>query len=137
MGEYEKMPRTINGYPVGETLLTFSFEDFSERVIAQLTDDERQGAVVYRAESLVAAGTHLELPGTRIDEDTDSYLGFIDRDPTANWGHEARYVIMDVESGVLRSVNARLPPFRSGVNLIWRLVYRGPSVPETAVERPS
>lgn len=117
--------------------MTFSSQDFDERVNAELTEDERRGAVVYAAENVVAAGTHLELPGTRIDADRDSYLAFIDRDPTANWGHEARYVTMDVESGIMSSLNARLPPFRSGADLIWRLVYRAPSVPETAVERLS
>ncbi len=117
--------------------MAFSFTDFRRLLIDQLTDDERSGAVAYAAETPLAAGTHLELPGTSIDVVGESYVGFIDRDPTANWGHAARYVIMDVASGAVNSKSARLPPFRSRTGLAWRLVYKAPSVPEAAVEKLS
>ncbi len=115
--------------------MAISFTDFTKLLVAQLTDDERSGAAAYAAEPPLAAGTHLELPGTSIDVVGDSYLGFIDRDPTANWGHAARYVIMDAASGAVNSKSTRLPPFGSPKGLTWRLIYKAPSVPEAAVER--
>jgi hypothetical protein len=86
------------------------------------------------AEERLPAGTQIQYPGTRIEVSTDSYLGFIDREPSANWGHPARYVIVNLEDGEIHSLEARLPPFRSGEGLHWHVAYQGPSAPDTAVE---
>lgn len=115
--------------------MSFSFSDFTGLLIAQLGEDERRGCVAYAAEAPLLAGTRVQLPGTLVEVDTDSYLGFIDREPTANWGHDARYVTVDVENGGVHSQDARLPPFRSGAGLVWRVVYKAPSVPDAAVQR--
>jgi hypothetical protein len=111
-----------------------SFDDFSKALIAQLTEEERQGGVAYASEDQLPAGTHLQLPGIQIDVPRDSYLGFVDREPDANWGHAARYVIVDRESGAIRSLAARLPPFSSGGDPRWRVIYQAPAVPDTFVE---
>src|SRR5262245_48224778 len=115
--------------------MSLSFDDFVKALIAGLTEDERQGAVAYVAEEQLRAGSQTQFPGAPIQVPTDSYLGFIDREPGANWGHAARYVIVDRQSGESRSQAARLPPFRSG-DQHWRVVYQAPSVPDTAVEHP-
>jgi len=116
--------------------MSLSFEDFTKALIAQLTEQERRGGVAYVAERQLPAGTKIQFPGTRIEVPTDTYLGFIDQEPNANWGHSARYVLISQESGEIHSLNARLPPFRSGGDLRWRVVYQAPSVPDTAVEHP-
>jgi hypothetical protein len=116
--------------------MPLSFDDFTKALIAQLTEDERRGGVAYAAERQLPAGTQIQFPGTRIEVSTDAYLGFIDQEPSANWGHPARYVIVSQESGEIHSLEARLPPFRSGGDLRWRVAYQAPSVPDTAVEHP-
>jgi len=116
--------------------MSLSFDDFTRALIAQLTDDELRKGVAYVAERRLPAGTQIQFPGTRIEVQTDSYLGFIDREPSANWGHPARYVIVNEESGEIHSQEARLPPFRSGEALRWRMAYQAPSVPDTVVEHP-
>lgn len=114
--------------------MSVSFDDFTKALIAQLTDDEREGGVAYAADRQLPAGTQIQFPGIRIEIPTDSYLGFIDREPTANWGHPARYVIVNQESGESHSLEARFPPFRSGEDLGWCVAYKAASVPDAVVE---
>lgn len=116
--------------------MSLSFDDFIKALIAQLTEDELREGVAYAAERRLPAGAQIQFPGTRIEVQTDSYLGFIDREPWANWGHPARYIIVDEKSGEIRSLEARLPPFRSEEDLHWRKAYQAPSVPDTVVEHP-
>lgn len=120
-------------YPWRMTM-SLSFEDFTKALIAQLSEEERRDSVAYVAEGQLPAGTHIQFPGIRIDVPTATYLGFIDQEPRANWGHPARYVLISQESGEIHSLTARFPPFRSGENLRWRVVYQAPSVPDSAVE---
>ena len=115
-----------------------SFEDFVSGVQAHLTPDERANGVAYAAvtETPFAAGTQLQFPGTVIEVPAESRLAFIDRQPMANWGHSARYLLVGRESGETWSFEARLPPFRQDGDLRWRLVYKAPSVPDAAVALP-
>jgi hypothetical protein len=115
--------------------MPLSFDDFVKTLIAQLTENERRQGIAYAAEGRLPAGSRFQFPGTRIEATTDSYLGFIDREPGANWGHSARYVIVNAEKGEIRSLEVRLPPFSGGANLRWRVAYRAPSVPDTQVAR--
>ena len=78
-------------------------------------------------------GTHIQFPGTRLEVPTDSYLGFIDQEPGANWGHSARYVMIDQEKGEIHSVAARLPPFGGQEDVRWRVAYQAPTVPDALV----
>jgi hypothetical protein len=115
-----------------------SFEDFIVDAYAHFTPDERANAVVYAAVSEIpfAAGTQLKFPGATIQVDSDSWLAFIDRAPMANWGHPARYLLLDRKSGEPRSVDTRLPPFQPDGELRWRVIYKAPSVPDAAVATP-
>jgi hypothetical protein len=113
-----------------------SFEALVLILQVQLTADERAHAVAYAAEQPLAAGTRLEFPGVVINVPEEAYIAFIDRRPIANWGHPARYLVVSRESGEVRSVDARLPPFRQGGELHWRVVYQAPSVPDAAVAFP-
>jgi hypothetical protein len=116
--------------------MPLSFDDFTKALIAQLTEDERSGGVAYAAQRLLAAESHIQFPGTRIEVQTDSFLGFIDGDPKSNWGQAARYVIVNKENGEVRSLKTRLPPFRGGEDLHWLVAYQAPSVPDVVVEHP-
>jgi hypothetical protein len=117
-------------------IMVQSFEAFVLILLAQLTVGERANAVAYAAEQPVAAGSRLDFPGAVIDVPKEAYVAFIDQQPTANWGHPARYVLVNRESGEVRSVDARLPPFRQKGELHWRVVYQAPSVPDAAVAHP-
>jgi hypothetical protein len=116
--------------------MTSSFEDFVSIIQSVLTPQERADGVAYAMEAPVAAGTHLQFPGVVIEAPAGSRLAFVDRQPTANWGHSARYVLVSVEGGEVRSFEARLPPFQSGGDLQWRVIYKAQSAPDAAVALP-
>jgi hypothetical protein len=113
-----------------------SFEAFLLILQLQLTAAERAEGIAYAVETPIPAGTLLRFPGTVIDLPAEAYLAFIDRQPTANWGHPARYVLVRRKSGDVSSVEARLPPFGERANLRWRVVYRAPSIPDAAGALP-
>jgi hypothetical protein len=115
-----------------------SYQDFISKLLTHLTGEERANGVAYAAgiEKPFAAGTRLLFPGVEIEVTAESWLAFIDRVPTANWGHPARYLLMSTESDETSSFETRLPPFQPHAELRWRVVYKAPSVPDAAVATP-
>ena len=104
-----------------------------ERLRDALDDEERAGAVAYAAVGSVPAGAALGLPGIDATAPAAALLGFVDREPGANWAHGARYLLIDRESGEVTSLDARLPPFGPQARFHWRVAYRAPSVPDALV----
>lgn len=94
---------------------------------SELTADERANGVAYIAETAIAAGTELKFPGVSIHVPWNAYLAFIDRQPMANWGHAARYIVVNRENGEARSYETRLPPFGQQSEFHWRVVYKAAS----------
>lgn len=117
-------------------IMALLFEDFIKILQEQLTPEERATGVVYAAESLIAAGTRLQFAGTVIDVPAASRLAFIDRDPMANWGHSARYLLIGYEDGAILSYESRRPPFQTEGDFRWQKVYQAPAVPDAAVAFP-
>jgi hypothetical protein len=113
-----------------------SFTDFVAILLSQLMEQERELGVAYAAEALITAGTCLRFPGVEIEVKGDSHLAFIDREPAANWGHAARYVLVACEGSEVRSFEARLPPFQIEGGLQWRMVYKAHAAPDAAVAFP-
>ncbi len=107
--------------------MPLSFTDFVKLLISQMTENERREGKAYAAEELLPAGSRTQFNKTSVEVSEDSYIGFIDRDPQANWGHSARYVIVNQKKANISSLEARLPPFGSGSHT-WRLVYTAPGI---------
>lgn len=102
----------------------------------QLTREERRDGVAYLAATPVKARTVLNFPQTNIEVPWDAAVAFVDREPLANWGHSARYVLINRETGAIISVEARFPPFRRDDPLRWSVVYQARSVPDAALAVP-
>jgi hypothetical protein len=113
--------------------MPLSFHGFIKLLISLLSDEERQGSLAYALEQPLGKGESIRFPGIRVEATARSYLGFIDREPSANWGHPARYMIANLEGGEIQSLEARMPPFQAGSDLRWRLVYQGPGVADALV----
>jgi len=108
-------------------------DDLVRTILAQLTSAERAGAVVYLKDTSVPAGSSLEFPRISIEVPWEARVVFVDRDPMANWSHACRYMLVDPERGEVQSHEAQLPPFRPGQGEHWRVIYKAPSVPQSAV----
>lgn len=105
-----------------------------ERLVAQLDEAERAGAVAYYAEAPLSGGAPLGVPRLQVRAPFDALLGFVDREPTANWSHSCRYLLIDRETGKeVVSIEAQLPPFMPGATGQWRVAYKAPAVPDAAV----
>lgn len=104
-------------------------------LLLQLTDSERQQAVVYVLADTAQQGTVLSFPQQSISVPSDALVAFIDRQPTANWGHACRYVLVELNTGRISSWEARFPPFGIQPEAEWRVAYQAASVPEWAVVR--
>jgi hypothetical protein len=102
-------------------------------VTSRLTRDELDHAVAYVADEPVEAGRVLQLPHLELSVPWDAVLAFVDREPFANWGHSSRYLLMRRGADEEMSVEARLPPFGSDAQLNWRVVYKAPGSPDTAL----
>jgi hypothetical protein len=117
-----------------EGMMNQSFAESVACVLHELTPEEREGAVTYLAAEPIERDVRLALPGVEIVAKARSLLAFVDQDPTANWGHQARYILLGCDEGSPAiSVPARLPPFGEKGGLHWKLAYRAATVPESAV----
>jgi hypothetical protein len=105
-------------------------------LLEQLTEAERQKAVVYELATTAVQGTILPFPHLTINVPSDALVAFIDQEPTANWGHACRYVLVELNTGRISSWDARFPPFSIQLGSEWRVAYQAKSVPHGAVVRP-
>jgi hypothetical protein len=108
----------------------------SALLLAQLTPEEREHGVVYQFSDPVESGTTLKFPRCTIRVPWNALLAFIDREPLANWGHSARFILINRSTGETMSVEARFPPFRKENQRLWRVAYQAPTVPDTALAVP-
>jgi len=103
---------------------------------AQLTSPERAGGVVYALIDPVPSRTKLQFPHVTIEVPWEALLAFVDRDPSANWGHSCRYLLVNRATGEVRSTEARFPPFRREDLRRWRVVFQALGVPDSALAVP-
>ena len=104
---------------------------------AHLTPDEIARGVAYCADSTFTPATKIDFPGIHIDVPWEAFLVFVDREPTANWSHSCRYVLINCENGEMKSFEAQFPPFRPDGNFPhWRVLYKAPTVPDAVLAVP-
>ena len=102
-------------------------------LVAQLTEPELGRAVVYALAEAVTVGTLLKLLPLTVPIRREALLAFVDREPLANWGHSCRYILVDTETDEAVSVESRFLPFGRTKLVGWRIVYRAPFVPDSAL----
>jgi hypothetical protein len=103
---------------------------------AQLNRAEREKGVVYLSTEPVKTGARLDFPQCQIEVPWDAILAFVDREPTANWGHSARYILVNRDTGDTQSFEARFPPFQRGDARRWSLFYQARGVPDKFLAVP-
>lgn len=112
----------------------FPDESTIQTIIDHLTLLERDGGVVYIFGSIINEGTKLDYPSVLIEVPwSRATLAFVDRDPRANWSHSSRYMLINLDTGSIRSYEAKLPPFQPAQSSSWHLLYKASSVPDAAL----
>lgn len=113
--------------------MTLPLDQISEIVLANISAKERESCVVYLDEQVLDAGTVLEIDGREIHMPWPTVTAFIDLEPTVNWGHDCRYLLVNSETGELQSIDARFPPFLRGAPDTVRVIWKAETVPSWAV----
>ena len=114
--------------------MALSFEKCVPILKAHLTPEELNRGVGYAAETPIPAGERLRFPRIDIEVPWPAYLAFVDRQPGANWAHSCRYILISRDTGDVASYEARFPPFHTGKDIHWRMVYKAKGVPDSALE---
>lgn len=113
--------------------MSLSREDVAARVLASLGPAERPASAVYLGRRELAAGSTITIDRAEVQVPWDALLAFVDLQPTANWGHPCRYLLVARDSGEIRAIAAAFPPFRSGTKSAFELLWRGEAVPDWAI----
>jgi hypothetical protein len=106
-------------------------------LLAQLDEHELLGGVAYYATSPLLAGAKVSVPRVEITAPWDALLGFVDREPAANWGHSCRYVLINRDTGEALSIEGRFPPFAGDARRGWRVAHKAESVPDALLAVPT
>lgn len=113
--------------------MTLSWDQISELVLASLSAEERESSVAYLDERVLPAGTVVKVDRKDISMPWPAVIAFVDLEPTANWAHDCRYLLVNAETGELQSVDARFPPFLRGASDTLRVIWRAEAIPRWAL----
>lgn len=113
--------------------MALDWDAVAARAVAQLAPEERGSSVVYLDERVHPAGTSVDLEGRTVEVPGPTAVAFVDLEPRLNWGHRCRYLLVDVETGGVAALDARMPPFLRGAAPTLRVVHRGADVPDEAL----
>lgn len=106
-------------------------------VISSLSDQEKEEAIVYVEQHLVPAGEPVPQAGPGRSFDEPVVIAFVDLEPSLNWTHRARYLVLGVDARIRESVDVDRPPYLTGVSPRLRLIHRGGKAPEWAAVAPT
>ena len=104
-------------------------------VLAQLPQTRRECSVVYLDKQMRPAGSDIEVDYKKVLLDQPTVVGFIDLEPEMNWGHACRYVLVNIESGEHRNIDAHFPPFLRENSSDLIVLFKGNKVPPWAVKK--
>jgi hypothetical protein len=99
----------------------------NKSILPQLTTEEKAKGVVYLDHKVCSPGS-LSLANQTVDIAESRYLAFVDAKPGANWTHPCRYLLIDPQSGDVRSIEADRPPVFGPLPPSWQVTWQAPDV---------
>lgn len=90
--------------------MNIRWTELTGRVLNTLTETERQQSVVYFDTNVYEPGATVRLNRQVHVITQPTILAFIDLQPSANWGHPCRYVLLHPEHDGVESIDASFPP---------------------------
>jgi|GEM_PF-2664296 len=98
-----------------------TYDQAQQQVLTKVLDkDETESIVSMCKEPLISGDVVVPQGGEDTTEKAiggNTYFAFIDDDPRAMWSHDARYVYIDADTGVITTVDATWPPLVNGKTL--------------------
>jgi len=113
-----------------------TWDEVGQTALKTLSAEERRSGALYLDVQELVPGTTVKIDSKEIRVRRKTAVAFVDREPGVNWGHSARYLLIDLENGEIESIEAQFPPFLRKVPKTLRLVWKGESVPDWTVVRP-
>jgi hypothetical protein len=113
-----------------------TWDEVAAKAEAVLTAEERRSGVLYLDQRELPAGSTLAVDNREVPVRQPSAVAFVDRVPQANWGHSSRYLLIDLGTGGIESIESQFPPFLRGVPETLRVIHKGETVPDWTVARP-
>jgi hypothetical protein len=132
---FERTMRLVPHVP-NEVAMTLSPAQALPILLSLLSSGERDHAIAYINGQPIAAGQVIAMGPERLEAPFAAIAAFIDEEPTANWSHACRYLLISVENNDVRAIPGRFPPFSKADPGPWRLAYRAPGVPDSFVLVP-
>jgi len=99
---------------VGVLAVPVNWNRIRELVLGALSPEELQKSIVYYDEQVLPANTEVEIEKQKTAMPWAGVVAFIDLEPKVNWGHACRYLLVNIETGEIRTIDARFPPFLRG-----------------------
>jgi hypothetical protein len=116
-----------------EGKMDLSWDQISQLALANLSAEERESSAVYLDQQILPAGAVTAIERKEVRMPWPAVIAFIDLQPEANWAHDCRYLLVNAETGELRSIGARFPPFLSGASDTLKVIWKGDAVPRSAL----
>ena len=114
--------------------MSLTIEQAAEKAVATLSAAEKASSVVYLDSQKIKAGESVQAGREPLVAPWDALMSFVDLQPTANWGHSCRYLLIHAHTGEVKSFDASFPPFlKSGPSKTLRVVWKGERVPDWAL----
>jgi hypothetical protein len=110
-----------------------SWEKIRELILKTLGPEERESSVVYLDKQVLPPDSIIEIDRKPLQTPAKTVVAFVDLEPTANWGHDCRYLLLNPETGEVESRAARLPPFLRGKPSTLNVIWKGDKVPDWTV----
>ena len=104
--------------------MSVDWEKVRQFVLDAVPPEELKSSILYYDEQVLPANTEIEIDGQKFAMPSTGVVAFIDLEPRVNWGHACRYLLVNIETGETRTVDAQFPPFLRGYPDTLRVIMR-------------
>ena len=104
--------------------MSVDWEKVRQFVLDAVPPKELKSSILYYDEQVLPANTEIEIDGQKFAMPSTGVVAFVDLEPRVNWGHACRYLLVNIETGETRTVDAQFPPFLRGYPDTLRVIMR-------------
>jgi hypothetical protein len=113
--------------------MNLTLDEISNLVLKTLSPEEQRSSITYLDNRVLPAGALTEIDRKQIRTSSPTVVAFVDLMPTMNWAHQCRYLLVDVNTGAIKSIAGRFPPFWKRTPDTLHVIQRGYAVPNWAM----